>query len=116
MDKEKTKLAVDKVFRDMAGAMAAGMAYVGTRAGLFRAMQGKGAMALDDVVRASGMQPRYVEEWLRGIVPHAPSAPPGTASAAAPPGHGADDLGELRNRLADLEARVAELQARLDRT
>ena len=67
MDKEKTKLAVDKVFRDMAGAMAAGMAYVGTRAGLFRAMQGKGAMALDDVVRASGMQPRYVEEWLRGM-------------------------------------------------
>src|SRR3989442_9337714 len=67
MDKEKTKLAVDKVFRDMAGAMAAGMAYVGTRAGLFRAMQGKSAMALDDVVRASGMQPRYVEEWLRGM-------------------------------------------------
>src|SRR5438445_13304767 len=67
MDKEKTKLAVDQVFRDMAGAMAAGMAYVGTRAGLFRAMQGKGAMALDDVVRASGMQPRYVEEWLRGM-------------------------------------------------
>jgi 2-polyprenyl-3-methyl-5-hydroxy-6-metoxy-1,4-benzoquinol methylase len=67
MDKEKTKLAVDKVFRDMAGAMAAGMAFVGTRTGLFRAMQGKGAMALDDVVRASGMQRRYVEEWLRGM-------------------------------------------------
>src|SRR3989454_1525509 len=67
MDKEKTKLVVDKVFRDMAGAMAAGMAYVGARTGLFRAMQGKGAMALDDVVRASGMQPRYVEEWLRGM-------------------------------------------------
>jgi 2-polyprenyl-3-methyl-5-hydroxy-6-metoxy-1,4-benzoquinol methylase len=68
MDKEKTKLAVDKVFRDMAGAMAAGMAFVGTRTGLFRAMQGKGAMALDDVVRASGMQRRYVEEWLKGMV------------------------------------------------
>src|SRR5213593_1417818 len=67
MDKEKTKLAVDKVFRDMAGAMAAGMAYVGTRAGLFRAMQGKGAMRLDAVVRDSGLQPRYVEEWLKGM-------------------------------------------------
>ena len=68
MDKEKTKLAVDKVFRDMAGAMAAGMAFVGTRTGLFRAMQGKGAMALDDVTRASGLQRRYVDEWLRGMV------------------------------------------------
>jgi hypothetical protein len=67
MDKEKTKLAVDKVFRDMAGAMAAGMAFVGTRTGLFRAMAGKGPLRLDDVVRASGLQRRYVEEWLRGM-------------------------------------------------
>jgi 2-polyprenyl-3-methyl-5-hydroxy-6-metoxy-1,4-benzoquinol methylase len=67
MDKEKTRLAVDKVFRDMAGAMAAGMAFVGTRTGLFRAMAGKGAMRLDEVVRASGLQRRYVEEWLRGM-------------------------------------------------
>jgi len=55
------------VFRDMAGAMTAGMVYVGTQAGLFRAMQGKGAMRLDAVVRDSGLQPRYVEEWLKGM-------------------------------------------------
>ena len=67
MDKEKTKQAIDKVFRDMAGAMTAGMAYVGTRTGLFRAMAGKGAMTLDQVVQASGLQRRYVEEWLKGM-------------------------------------------------
>jgi 2-polyprenyl-3-methyl-5-hydroxy-6-metoxy-1,4-benzoquinol methylase len=67
MDREKTKLALDKVFRDMAGAMSAGMAFVGTRAGLFRAMEGKGPMRLDDVVRASGLEARYVEEWLKGM-------------------------------------------------
>lgn len=67
MDREKTKRVAEQVFRDMAGAMSAGMVYVGTRTGLFRAMQGKGAMRLDDVVRASGMQPRYVEEWLKGM-------------------------------------------------
>jgi 2-polyprenyl-3-methyl-5-hydroxy-6-metoxy-1,4-benzoquinol methylase len=55
------------VFRDMAGAMAAGMAYVGTRTGLFRAMQGKGAMRAEEVARESGLQPRYVEEWLKGM-------------------------------------------------
>ena len=67
MDKGKTKLAIDKVFRDMAGAMTAGLAYVGTRTGLFRAMAGKGPMKLDDVVQASGLQRRYVEEWLKGM-------------------------------------------------
>jgi len=67
MDKDKVRQAVDRVFRDMAGAMTAGMAYVGTRTGLFRAMQGKGPMTLEDVVRASGLQPRYVEEWLKGM-------------------------------------------------
>jgi 2-polyprenyl-3-methyl-5-hydroxy-6-metoxy-1,4-benzoquinol methylase len=67
VDREKTKAALDKVFRDMAGAMTAGMAFVGTRAGLFRAMQGKGPLGLADVVRASRLQPRYVEEWLKGM-------------------------------------------------
>ena len=67
MDKEKTKQAVERVFRDMAGAMTAGMAYVGTRTGLFRAMQGKGPMTLDAVVRETKLQPRYVEEWLKGM-------------------------------------------------
>lgn len=67
MDKEKVRQAVDKVFRDMAGAMTAGMAFVGTRTGLFRAMSGKGPMALGEVIAASGLQPRYVEEWLKGM-------------------------------------------------
>lgn len=67
IDKEKARQALDKLFGDMAGAMSAGMAYVGVRTGLFRAMQGKGPMRLDDVVRASGLQPRYVEEWLKGM-------------------------------------------------
>lgn len=67
MDKEKTKQAIDRVLRDMAGAMTAGLALVGTRTGLFRAMAGKGAMTLDDVVSASKLQRRYVEEWLKGM-------------------------------------------------
>jgi 2-polyprenyl-3-methyl-5-hydroxy-6-metoxy-1,4-benzoquinol methylase len=67
MDKQKTKQAIDKVFRDMAGAMSAGMAYLGTRTGLFRAMAGKGAMTVDDVVTATGLQRRYVDEWLKGM-------------------------------------------------
>jgi len=46
---------------------------------------------------------------------HAPNPPPGTASVATPSQHGADDVGELRKRVAALETRLAELETRLDR-
>src|SRR5919108_3303438 len=68
MDREKIKAFADKVFGDMAGAMAAGLGYIGTRTGLFGAMAGKGPLRLEDVVRECGLQPRYVEEWLKGMV------------------------------------------------
>jgi len=67
MDKDKIKAFSDKVFGDMAGAMTAGMGYVGVRTGLFRLMAGKGPMRVEDVVSASKLQPRYVEEWLKGM-------------------------------------------------
>ena len=47
---------------------------------------------------------------------HAATNPPGSASVAPPSRHGADDLGELRKRVAALEARLAELESRLGRT
>ena len=68
MDKEKVGRSLDKLFRDMAGAMTAGMLFVGARTGLFCAMAGKGPLRLEDVVRDSKLQPRYVEEWLKGMV------------------------------------------------
>ena len=67
MDKEKIKAVADRVFGDMAGAMTAGLCYVGCTTGLFAAMAGKGPMTVDDVVVASKLQPRYVDEWLRGM-------------------------------------------------
>lgn len=67
MDKDKVKAFADHVYADMAGTMTAGMAYVGTKTGLFRTMTGKGPMRLDDVVRESGLQQRYVDEWLKGM-------------------------------------------------
>jgi hypothetical protein len=40
MDRDKVKNFADKVFGDMAGAMTAGMGYVGVKTGLFRVMAG----------------------------------------------------------------------------
>jgi 2-polyprenyl-3-methyl-5-hydroxy-6-metoxy-1,4-benzoquinol methylase len=68
IDKDRVKQALDKVFRDMAGAMTAGMVYVGIKTGLWRTMAGKGAMTAPEVVKLSGLNPRYVEEWLKGTV------------------------------------------------
>jgi 2-polyprenyl-3-methyl-5-hydroxy-6-metoxy-1,4-benzoquinol methylase len=68
VSKEQAKQALDKLFGDMAGAMAAGMAYIGVRTGLFKVMAGKGALSASDITRLSGLTPRYVEEWLKGMV------------------------------------------------
>ena len=67
MDKDKVKAVADQVFSNMAGAMTAGLCYLGCTTGLFAAMAGKGPMTLDDVVAASKLQPRYVDEWLKGM-------------------------------------------------
>ncbi|MBM3345436.1 MAG: methyltransferase domain-containing protein [Betaproteobacteria bacterium] len=67
MDKDRVKAFTNKVFGDMAGAMSAGLGYVGVKTGLFRAMAGKGALTPAQVASAAGLQPRYVEEWLRGM-------------------------------------------------
>jgi len=67
MDRDRVRAFADKVYADTAGAMAAGMAYVGTRMGLFRAMAGKGPMRVDEVAQSSGLKIRYVEEWLKGM-------------------------------------------------
>jgi len=65
LDKEKAKQALDKLFGDMAGAMTAGMVYLGLQTGLFRAL--KEPMSAAALARASGLEPRYVEEWLKGM-------------------------------------------------
>ena len=67
MDQDKLKTFTHQIFRDMAGAMSVGLGYIGVRTGLFKAMQGQGRMNLDQVVEVSGLQSRYVEEWLCGM-------------------------------------------------
>ena len=67
MDKERIRTFADTVYGGMAGAMTMGMAYIGVHKGIFQAMSGKGPLTADEVVAATGLQPRYVEEWLRGM-------------------------------------------------
>ncbi len=67
MDKERIGAFADAVYRDMAGAMAIGMGYLGLKAGLFEAMKAGAPVSAGALAEATGLQPRYVEEWLNGM-------------------------------------------------
>src|SRR5262249_56736819 len=65
---------------------------------------------------AANTQMASVLQMAQGAPQHAPlpsSSEIGTPAAAVAPGHGADDVGELRKRVEALEARVAELESKL---
>ena len=68
MDKQRMKTMAERVFRDVSGAMATGLAWLGTETGLFRAL-GDGAPRTAAALAAEcGLVERYVEEWARGMV------------------------------------------------
>lgn len=67
MDRERIGSFANAVYRDMAGAMAIGMGYLGLKSGLFEAMKDGAPVAPDKLAEKTGLQPRYVEEWLRGM-------------------------------------------------
>lgn len=67
MDKERIGRFADAVYRDMAGAMAIGMGYLGLKSGLFEAMKDAGPIKAGDLAEKTGLVTRYVEEWLNGM-------------------------------------------------
>lgn len=68
MDKEKAKAFADRVYRDMAGAMAIGMGYLGLRTGLFEALADGSPTTPAALAERTGLVARYVEEWCAGMV------------------------------------------------
>lgn len=67
MDKERIKAFADRVYRDMAGAMAIGMGYLGEKTGLFRALADGAPVSAAALALRTGLVPRYVEEWCAGM-------------------------------------------------
>ena len=67
MDKERIGKFANAVYRDMAGTMAIGMGYLGLKSGLFEAMKGGAAISAGDLANKTDLEPRYVEEWLKGM-------------------------------------------------
>ena len=67
MDKERIGAFANGVYRDMAGAMAIGMGYLGLKSGLFDAMKDGAPVSSHDLADKTGLTSRYVEEWLKGM-------------------------------------------------
>ncbi len=67
MDKERISDFANTVYRDMAGAMAIGMGFLGLKTGLFEALKDFASVGVDELSERTGLAPRYVEEWLKGM-------------------------------------------------
>jgi SAM-dependent methyltransferase len=58
----------ERVVDDVGGAFTLGLAYIGSKLGLFSALAALGRSSSGDVARRTDLQERYVREWLNAMV------------------------------------------------
>src|SRR5690606_5476706 len=58
---------IGKVIGDVAGALSLYMAYLGDQAGVFAALDGAGRLTLDELAAKTGLNPKYLREWLGSV-------------------------------------------------
>lgn len=68
MGEEGTRDIVDRVIADVGGAFATGLAYIGDRLGMFRALADAGPLGSAELAGQIGLDERYVREWLKAMV------------------------------------------------
>jgi hypothetical protein len=68
VDQAKVEAFAEKVLADAAGASACQMAWMGDRLGLFRDLAVNGPGTSDEVAARTGLNERYVREWLGGML------------------------------------------------
>jgi SAM-dependent methyltransferase len=66
VDPEKLQAMIRGVFGRLEGALVSGMIYLGDELGLYRAMKGAGPLTSDALAEKTGLDERWVREWLRG--------------------------------------------------
>jgi len=67
IDFDKVQAMASKVMHDVAGAVSLMMAYMGDQAGVFAAMDGAGPLTLDQLAGQTGLEPKYLREWLGSV-------------------------------------------------
>jgi 2-polyprenyl-3-methyl-5-hydroxy-6-metoxy-1,4-benzoquinol methylase len=64
IDMEKAGKFAEQVFGHLAGALVSGMIHLGDRLGLYHALDGAGSVTSEDLARKTGLNERWVREWL----------------------------------------------------
>jgi hypothetical protein len=64
IDVVKTQKFAQEVFGHLAGALVSGMIHLGDRMGLLRALNGAGPLTSEELARKTGLNERWVREWL----------------------------------------------------
>jgi hypothetical protein len=68
MDQHKVEMLAQRVVSDMAASFSMALGHIGDRLGLFRAMKDTGPMTSDELAVMTGLNERYVREWLKAMV------------------------------------------------
>lgn len=66
VDPEKLQAQIRRTFGYLEGALVSGMIHLGDRLGLYKALAGAGAVTSDELAAKTGLDERWVREWLRG--------------------------------------------------
>jgi len=66
IDPDKLQATVEQVFGFLGGAVVSGMIFLGDRLGLYRALADIGPATSVELARHTGLDERWVREWLRG--------------------------------------------------
>jgi 2-polyprenyl-3-methyl-5-hydroxy-6-metoxy-1,4-benzoquinol methylase len=64
VDEAKLEALAGKVIGDVAGALSLFMAYIGDQAGVYEALDGAGAVTVDELSAKTGLNPKYLLQWL----------------------------------------------------
>lgn len=64
VNEAKLEALAGKVIGDIAGAMSLFMSYIGDQAGVYDAMDGAGAQTVDELAAKTGLNPKYLLQWL----------------------------------------------------
>lgn len=67
IDFDKVHDMMGKVMGHVAGAVSVMMAYMGDQAGVWTAMDGAGPLTCDELAAKTGMEPKYLREWLGSV-------------------------------------------------
>lgn len=87
-DKEKAQRFLQQLMKDVAASFHSAMTYIGDRLGIFKAMAAAGPVTVEDLAQRTGLQERYLREWLGSMVAaQYINYDPKTARYALPPEH-----------------------------